>query len=118
MFRPQARAIGARHSAEHAVAGRDLLPRQRRQRQQLAAQPRPRPAVKRHLDGIERWPDGLRGEARVVQAHSLGLEHGTSRNQHVGAAIRVAKRRRACKESACAAVPEVADVEDSIDHTW
>ena len=75
-------------------------------------------ATKRHLDRVEGWALGLRSEARIVHAHGLGHDHPDApRDQHVGTPIRIAKGRCAREEATRAPVPEVADVEDGVDHT-
>ena len=94
------------------------MPRWRRQLpRQAPADVRERPPVRRHLEPVRRRTDGLRGEARVVQAnlHPLGAQ------RILGAVdervrVAVAERVHAVEQVLGPQVPEVAMVEDRVDH--
>ena len=71
----------------------------------------------RHLEIIRRWPDGLRSQAGVVQLHRYpGRCPVGMRLQHSCAGVPVAKWVVAVENIIGPAVPEVAEVKDSIDH--
>ncbi len=119
--------------AEHAVVAGDELQCEGTSREEppagqamtpspLAHQPvadlRERPPVGRHLEPVRRRADRLRGEARVLEPHLHLLGRALARGGAVEERVRVAvaERVHAVEHVLGPHVPEVAVVEDRVDH--
>src|SRR5262249_10016613 len=102
-------------TAQHTVGRVDELLAQGAQGQELAAEGREVPPVARHLDGVVRWADRLRGEARVRQGDLHRGGYAVRDLQHAGGWIGRAGGIYPVEGIVRAAVPEAPEVEDGVD---
>src|SRR5262249_42718834 len=109
-------AIGIRERSEYTVVRRNHLHRERRKTQHLPAELGPRPPVIRHFDVVVHWTYGLRSETRIVDQNPLRRRGTVSHCECVVPRIGRAERSEAREEIARAAVPEIAVIEDGVDH--